>query len=190
MKSKLHIVVCSTRPNRVGSSVARWALEEAEAQGHFDAELVELASFELPVFDEPEHPRLQKYQHAHTKNWSASVDAADAFLFVLPEYNFGAPGALVNAMQYLSREWQYKAVGLVSYGGISGGMRSAQAVRNMVTVYKMVPLLEAVPVVNVFQQLDADKAFVPNEANTTSAKAMLDELGRWTGALKTLRAPA
>lgn len=187
MKPKLHIVVCSTRPVRVGPAVAQWVLGEAQAHGQFDAELIDLASFELPVFDEPEHPRLQKYQHQHTKAWSASVSAADAFVFVLPEYNFGPPSALVNALQYLSREWNYKAAGIVSYGGVSGGMRSAQLLKAMLTSYKMVPLLEGVPVINVAQQLDADKVFQPNDANSSSAKVMLDELARWTGALKTLR---
>jgi len=124
MTPKLHIIICSTRPGRVGPSVAQWAYDAAVAHGGFEPVLVDLASFGLPVFDEPEHPRLGKYQHAHTKAWSASVAAADAFVFVTPEYNFGPPPALVNALNYLSREWQYKPAAFVSYGGHSGGMRA------------------------------------------------------------------
>lgn len=187
VKPKLHVVVCSTRPVRVGPAIANWALQEAQAHGQFDVELVDLARFQLPVFDEPEHPRLQKYQHDHTKAWSASVAAADAFLFVVPEYNHGPPAALVNALQYLGREWHYKPAGIVSYGGISGGMRSAQLLKAMLNAYKMVPLLEGVQVVNFAQHLNADKAFSANEFHIESAKVMLDELARWTTALKTLR---
>src|ERR1044072_4349009 len=123
-KPRLHTVICSTRPTRVGPSVATWFHEFAVQHGQFDAALVDLAEFDLPVFNEPEHPRLQKYQHEYTKKWSASVKAADAFVFVTPEYNYGPPPSLLNALDYLFWEWQYKAVGLVGYGGISGGGRS------------------------------------------------------------------
>jgi NAD(P)H-dependent FMN reductase len=34
----------------------------------------------LAIFDEPAHPRLRRYEHEHTKAWSARVDAADAFV--------------------------------------------------------------------------------------------------------------
>jgi NAD(P)H-dependent FMN reductase len=43
--------------------------------------------------------------HEHTKRWSAIVSRADAFVFVTPEYNYGSPPSLVNALDYLLREW-------------------------------------------------------------------------------------
>ena len=190
MKPTLHIVICSTRPGRVGPAVAQWTQEVALANGQFDAQVVDLASFHLPVFDEPEHPRLQKYQHAHTKAWSASVHAADAFVFVLPEYNFGPPSALLNAMNYLVREWHYKPAAFVSYGGMSGGLRAVQVTKQLLTTLKVMPMLEAVAIPNVGQHLDAQKTFVPNDLHTSSATAMFDELYRWTQAMKPLRAPA
>ena len=68
----------------------------------------------------------RQYEHEHTKEWTASVNAADAFVFVLPEYNLLAAARFVNAIDYLFWEWQYKPVGFVSYGGVSGGLRAAQ----------------------------------------------------------------
>ena len=186
---KLHTLVCSTRPGRVGLSVATWFHDLATRHGKFDCALVDLAEFGLPVFDEPEHPRLRKYHHDHTKRWSASVEAADAFVFVTPEYNYGPPPALVNAMNYLVSEWQYKPVGFVGYGGISGAMRAIQAEKLMVTTFKMMPMMEAVVVPNVVQHLDADKRFAATDMHASAAGAMLDELLRWTGAMRTLRAP-
>src|SRR4051812_2913821 len=73
---KLHVVICSTRPPRVGPAIAKWFHQVAAEHGQFDVELVDLAAFDLPVFDEPEHPRLQRYQHQHTKAWSAKVSEA------------------------------------------------------------------------------------------------------------------
>ncbi|HNZ90195.1 MAG TPA: NAD(P)H-dependent oxidoreductase [Acidovorax sp.] len=190
MKPVLHIIICSTRPSRVGPAIAQWTQQAALSNDQFDAQVVDLASFNLPVFDEPEHPRLQKYQHAHTKAWSASVQAADAFVFVLPEYNFGPPSALLNAMNYLVREWQYKPAAFVSYGGMSGGLRAVQVTKQLLTTLKIMPMLEAVAIPNVGQHLDAQKTFVPNDLHTSSATAMFDELYRWTQAMKPLRAPA
>jgi NAD(P)H-dependent FMN reductase len=188
LKPRLHILICSTRPGRVGPAVAQWALEAALAHGQFDARLVDLADFGLPVFDEPEHPRLQKYHHEPTKAWSACVASADAFVFVMPEYNYGPPPALLNAMTYLVREWQYKAMAFVSYGGMSGGIRAVQVTKQLLTTHKMVPLLEAVAIPNVAQHVDGDR-FTPNEIISQSATVMLDELCKWTGALLALSRP-
>src|SRR3954469_13372335 len=98
---KLHVIICSTRPGRVGKAVGDWFGQAATAHAGFDVELVDLADMNLPLYDEPRHPRLQQYEHEHTKRWAASVAAADAFVFVTPEYNFGPPPSLVNALNYV-----------------------------------------------------------------------------------------
>ncbi len=188
MARRLHVVISSTRPGRVGPSVAQWFHGFAAAHGAFDAVLVDLAAFNLPVFDEPEHPRLQKYQHAHTRAWSESTRQADAFVFVMPEYNYGPPPSLVNALNYLVVEWGYAPVGLVTYGGLSGGLRSAQAVKPLLTALRMMPLPDGVAIHFVTQHLDANRAFTATDQHQHSAKALLDELARWTDALAPLRA--
>ena len=106
--------------------MARWFDEFARQHGNFDVELVDLADFDLPVYDEPAHPALQDYKHEHTKRWSKSVDSADAYVFVMPEYNYSPTPALVNALDYVYKEWNYKPCGIVSYGGASGGLRAAR----------------------------------------------------------------
>jgi len=184
---KLHTIIASTRPGRVGPAVASWFHQSAATHGQFDAELVDLADFNLPIFDEPFHPAQQKYQHEHTKRWSASVQVADAFVIVTPEYNFNPPPSLVNALDYLYNEWNYKPVAFVSYGGVSGGMRSVQSAKQIVTTLKMVPLVDAVTIPFVNQHL-TDSVFTPNEIHEKSATALLTELHRWATALKTLRA--
>lgn len=184
---KLHTIIASTRPGRVGPTVATWFHQSALAHGQFEAELVDLADFNLPIFDEPFHPAQKKYQHEHTKRWSASVEAADAFVIVTPEYNFNAPPSLVNALDYLYNEWNYKPVAFVSYGGVSGGMRSVQSAKQIVTTLKMVPLVDAVAIPFVTQHV-TDGVFAPNEIHAKSATALLTELHRWATALKTLRA--
>lgn len=185
---KLNVIICSTRPGRIGPSVGRWFHGAAQAHGGFEAELVDLAAFNLPVFDEPHHPRLRNYQHDHTKAWSASVEAADAFVFVTPEYNFSPPPAFVNALNYLFFEWNHKPASFVSYGGASGGLRAVQMEKLMLTSVKIMPIPEAVAIPTVGLQIDAEKVFTPTEGQAKAAPGMLDELARWAGALKPLRA--
>jgi NAD(P)H-dependent FMN reductase len=84
--------------------------------------------------DEPKHPRLREYTHQHTKDRSAWVDAASAFVFVHPQYTYGMTAPLKNALDFLNQEWQYKPVGLVSYGGVSAGTRAAQMIKQVATL--------------------------------------------------------
>jgi NAD(P)H-dependent FMN reductase len=183
----LEIFVVSTREGRKGDAVARWFEARARQHGAFDVELVDLAEVNLPLFDEPEHPRLRQYAHEHTKRWSERVQRADAFVFVTPEYNFSVPPSLVNALDYLVHEWAYKPVGFVSYGGVSGGTRSVQMAKLLVTSLNMMPLPEAVSLPFFARMFAADGTFAPDELQGKAADTMLAELQRWTTALQTLR---
>jgi NAD(P)H-dependent FMN reductase len=187
MPLKLNIVIGSTRPGRVGPLIGRWLAEAASAHGRFEVELVDLAEVGLPLLDEPAHPRLQQYQHDHTKRWSRSVASADAFLFVTPEYDYFPPAALINAVQVLAREWAHKPAGVVSYGGVSGGLRAAQVLRQLLGNVNMHALPQTVPV-PMFAQHLRDGAFHPTEAMASGTQTLLDDLHRWAVALRTLRA--
>ena len=185
---KLHVIIASTRPGRVGPAIGNWFHEFALKHGTFEVELVDLAEVNLPLLDEAAHPMQQKYEHEHTKRWSASVDAADAFVFVTPEYNFSSPASLVNALDYLYIEWNYKPVAFVSYGGQSGGIRSVQMTKQIAGTLKMVPIVEAVAIPFFSEHLDEQRAFVATASHEKAAGNMLTELLRWAEALKPLRA--
>jgi NAD(P)H-dependent FMN reductase len=185
---KLYVIAVSTRPNRAGLPLAQWTFERAKAHGGFEAELVDLRDAGLPLFDEPNHPRLRQYVHEHTKRWSAKIEAADAFIFVTPEYNHGAPPSLINALDYLVHEWAHKPVSFVSYGGPAGGTRAVQMVKPMFVALKMIPLLESVMVPLFANSIDAHHVFSPSELQETHAKMMLDALAKWIPVLAVLRA--
>ncbi len=190
MAPKLQILIASTREQRGGAAVAEWFVEEAKKHGQFELQLVDLKEVNLPLLDEPHHPSLRRYEHDHTKAWSRTIAAADAFVFVVPEYNYGMPPALLNALDYLLHEWSYKPAGFVSYGGVSGGTRSVQMTKQVLTSLKVVPLLEGVVLPFFTKSLDADKRFEPGEALKKPVTTMLDELLRWTNALRSLRSPS
>ena len=187
-RPRLGVVVASVREGRVGAAVAEWVMQQGREHGGFEVELLDLKAIDLPMLSEPHHPRLQKYTQESTKRWSATVAALDAFVFVTPEYNFGSPPALINALDTVYVEWSYKPVGFVSYGGISGGLRSVQMTKAMLTTFKLVPMVEAVSISFVARELQ-DGRFPGNERFDAAARGMLDELLRWTNALSTLRQP-
>ena len=186
MSLVLNVIIASTRPGRVGESVAQWFHGAAKDHSGFDVRLVDLAEVGLPVYDEPNHPRVRQYVHEHTKRWSAIVDAADAFVFVTPEYNFGPTPALVNALNYVYNEWAYKPAAFVSYGGVSGGLRGVQMAKQIITTLRIAPIGEAVTIPFVAKQVE-NGVFTPNDLQTSSATAVLDELRRWAIAMKPMR---
>jgi NAD(P)H-dependent FMN reductase len=186
---KLEIIVASTRPGRIGLPIGQWIEAEARTHGGFDeVELVDLAEVALPFMNEPNHPRLHRYTHQHTKDWSAKVGEADAFVFVMPEYNYGYTAELKNAIDYLHHEWHYKPAGIVSYGGVAAGTRAAQMLKQVLTTLRITPVFEAVSIPFVSQFIDEEENVVPNDVMTASAKAMFDELVRVNEALLPLRA--
>jgi NAD(P)H-dependent FMN reductase len=186
LKTKLLVIIASTRPGRLGLPIANWAISEIEKHGGFEVDVADLALMDLPLLDEPEHPFHRKYTKPHTIAWSKRVDAADAILIVTPEYNYGMPGSLKNAMDFLIHEWNYKPVAFVSYGGMSGGMRSVQMAKQVVTTLKMVPIPEAVNIHMVPKYMH-DGQFVPDETLENNLKKVLGELIRWAAALSAMR---
>ncbi len=186
----LQIIIASTRPGRVGPSVAAWIYERAVAHGGFDVELIDLAEINLPMFDEPKHPRFGEYVHQHTRDWSALIARGDAYILVMPEYNYGFNAALKNALDYLNREWAGKVVGFASYGGVAAGTRAVQMLKPVLGALRLVAVNDAVHIPFVAQFLDAERKLQPNDIMEKSATVMLDELLAWSTALEPIRARA
>ena len=186
-KPTLQIIVASTRPGRVGLSVAHWFQRAAEAADTFEVELVDLAEVDLPLFDEPNHPIAQDYTHPHTVAWAETIARGDAFAIVHPEYNHSYNAAVKNALDYLHVEWNYKPVGLVSYGGVASGARAQAALKPVVTALRMTPAVEAVLVPFVAQFVDEEGRFVTNEQLELGAAGLLAELAKLESVLRPLR---
>lgn len=184
---RLMIIIASTRPTRVGLPVGRWFFERARNHGGFQVELVDLKELDLPLLDETQHPRLGQYEHEHTKRWSGMVEAADAFVFVMPEYNHGFTAPLKNAIDFLYREWRHKPVGFVSYGGVAGGTRAVQMLKPVLAVLRMVPVPEAVVLPFVSRSLGDDGEFVAEQKVEEAAERLLIELRRMSEVLSPLR---
>jgi NAD(P)H-dependent FMN reductase len=183
----LKIIIATTREGRKGPAVAEWFHSIAATHTEFKVEMVDLATINLPMFDEPQHPVLRKYKYQHTKDWSAIVDDADAFVIVTAEYNYSFPASIKNALDYVYQEWNYKPVAFVSYGGLSGGIRSVQALKQVVNALKMVALADAVHIPSFKKRIDDHNVFTSDGHLDKSAGNMLTELNKWAVALKEMR---
>jgi NAD(P)H-dependent FMN reductase len=184
---KLRIIIASTRPERKGPAVGSWIYEMAAKRWGTETKVFDLADINLPFLDEPKHPRFKDYTKEHTKKWSAMIEEADAFIIVTPEYNYGYPAPLKNALDFLYQEWNNKPVAFVSYGGIAGGTRAVQQLKQIVTAQKMMPVLEAVHIPFFTKYIDESGKFNGDQTMARSAEDMLTALIRWANILSRVR---
>ncbi len=184
--TKLMIIVGSVRPGRIGLPIAQWVREAADNHGGFDIDFVDLKELALPFMDEPQHPAKRAYEQAHTIAWSARVDAADAFIFVSPEYNHSYSPALKNAIDFLFQEWRHKPVGYVSYGGVSAGTRAVAALDVVAVTVGLVKIAATVEINNPGTYL-TNGVFSAQEKHQAILGRLLEELTATSNALAVLR---
>ncbi|KAK9364666.1 flavoprotein-like protein [Lipomyces kononenkoae] len=147
---KVAIIISSTRKPRVGDSVAKFVkavIEEHDTLGKIALSLVDVADYGLPVYDEAVIPAMvpaqAQFAHEHSKAWSAKIADFSGYVFVTPEYNWGIPGALKNAIDYLYHEWQGKPVLIVSYG-VHGGSFASDSLKQTLEGMKLIVCLTRV----------------------------------------------
>ncbi|MFD2472348.1 NADPH-dependent FMN reductase [Amycolatopsis silviterrae] len=124
-RKRVAVVIGSTRPTRICGGIAAWARDALGEGSDLAYDLVDLADLALPFLDEPVKAALQQYEHEHTRAWSKLVQSYDGFVFVFPQYNWGYPGVLKNALDYLYREWCDRPASLLTYG-TRGGAKAAE----------------------------------------------------------------
>ena len=186
---KIAILTGSTRPGRNNEAVAKWVYHLAEQRGDAEFELVDIASYNLPLFDEPMSPMFGQYSRPHTRAWSEKVASFDAYVFVTPEYNHSVSGALKNAIDFLYREWNNKAAGFVSYGGNAGGSRAVEHLR-LIMAEMMVATVRSQVLLSLVTDFEQFTNFTPAPSHEREVHAMLDQLIAWGGALKRMRIDA
>ncbi|THF76412.1 NADPH-dependent FMN reductase [Cohnella fermenti] len=135
-KNTILLVMGSTRAGRNCPTITAW-VESIGREGSTDEyEIVDLAEWPLPMDDEPGIPALGHYTQPHTVAWSEKIKSASAIVFVTPQFNWGYPAVLKNAIDHLYREWKDKPVMLITYGGHGGG-RCAKQLRRVAVRLRM-----------------------------------------------------
>ncbi len=185
---RIGIILGSTRPNRNGEQVARWVYDIASRRSDAEFELVDLRDYPLPHLDEPLPPSMNQYQNEHTRQWAQKIGSFDGFVIVTPEYNHSTSGVLKNAIDYLYAEWNNKAVGFVSYGGV-GGARAAEHLRLIAGELQMADVRQQVAL-SMLTEFENFSVFKPGQYNVAALDTLLDQVVAWSAALAPLRQPA
>ena len=190
----ISVVVGSIRQARFSEKPAQWVLQHLKDRAGVDTRLLDLRDFPMPFFDQPVPPAMPgraPYENEVVKRWTAEIAHSDGFVFVTPEYNYGPPAVLKNALDWVYPEWNRKAAAFVSYGAVAGA-RSVQQLRETAIELQLAPVRSSVHIPAAvlwahFQGGDVNAGLTELEA---TAKTMIDDLLWWTGALKAARATA
>jgi len=186
--TRIGIILGSTRPNRNGEQVAKWVYDIASSRDDAEFELVDLRDYPLPHLDEPLPPSMGQYTNEHTRQWAEKIASFDGFVFVTPEYNHSTSGVLKNAIDYLYAEWNNKAAGFVSYGGV-GGARAAEHLRLIAGELQMADVRQQVAL-SLLTEFENFSVFRPGDYNQAALDTLLDQVIAWSTALAPLRQPA
>jgi NAD(P)H-dependent FMN reductase len=179
-------ILCSTRAQRRGEPIARWFVQIAAERQDITCELVDLAEADLPFLTTATPPTSPDSREAAARSWASRIEAADGFVLVVPEYNHGYPAAVKNALDHLFTEWNHKPIGFVSYGGLSGGVRAVEQLRQIAVELDMVPVRRQVSIQRIWAAIAEDGAL--REPPADQARGLLDDMAWWAKALREGRA--
>nr|AHA12096.1 NADPH-dependent FMN reductase [Streptomyces sp. CNH287] len=184
----LHVAVLvgSTREGRFSPVVTRWLTGQLARRSDLTTDVVDLAEAALPTvlpaFGQP----LAQATEETLAPVAARLAAADAFVFVTPEYNHSYPASLKNAIDWHNEQWHAKPIGFVSYGGLSGGLRAVEHLRVVMAELNATTIRNTVSFHNAFGSFGADSS-VDDPAVDAAAEALLDQLTWWAHALRDAR---
>jgi len=185
---RVAIIIGSTRPNRIGEGVAKWVFDQAKRRTDAEYELIDLKDFNLPLLDEPVAAGMSDhYTKSHTIAWSRKISSFDAFVFVTPEYNHATSGALKNAFDYLYKEWNNKAAGLIGYGGM-GGVRAIENLR-LILAELQVASVRSQLTFSLNTDFENFKVLKPTSRHEKSLNTLFEQVISWATALKGIRRP-
>jgi NAD(P)H-dependent FMN reductase len=187
----ISVVVGSTRPGRFSEKPAEWILRHLQKRSGVEARRLDLRDYPMPFFDQPVSPAMpgrRPYEHEVVKKWTAAIAESDAFVFVTPEYNYGPPAVLKNALDWVYPEWNRKAAAFVSYGSAVGA-RGVQQLRETAIELQLAPIRSSVhiPVATLVAHYQGGDVAAGLAGLDAAAGKMIDDLLWWTVALKTAR---
>lgn len=186
--TKIAIITGSVRPGRQSLNVATWVKSIADQRSDAEFEIVDIADYNLPVWQEAMPPSYGPSQSPEGKAWSEKLAEFDGYVFVVAEYNHSITGALKNALDYVYTELNNKAAGFVSYGS-AGGARAVEHLRGILSEMQVAHVRNAA-LLSLFTDFENFSVLAPTEPATASVQPMLDQLVSWTKAMELVRSGA
>ena len=175
---KIGIILGSTRDGRVSPAVGNWVKGLADKRTDATFEVVDIKSFGLPLLGE-------SADLTGVMTWNAKLAELDGFIFIVSEYNHSISGALKNALDSARDPWNNKAAGIVSYGS-AGGARAAEHLRTILGELQVADV-RSHTLLSLFDDFN-QSGFSPRPLHDVNINDMLDQLTKWSRALKQVRA--
>jgi NAD(P)H-dependent FMN reductase len=169
---RVAMIIGSTRPSRICPVIARWCQQAIQEDSPLRYELIDLAEVALPFLDEPLKAALERYEHEHTLAWSRLISSYDGFFFVFPQYNWGYPAPLKNALDYLYAEWRDKPATFATYG-TRGGNKAAEQFHQVLQGLHMRELDDHLELVITDDDVDEDWQLIDVDATLRSYRPQL-----------------
>jgi NAD(P)H-dependent FMN reductase len=179
-KVRVALIYGSTRKGRFCDKVAAWAAQEIRSHGGFSIDAID------PAVDGLE-PQFDAESRAGASSLWQRVAEADAFVIVTPEYNHGYPAPLKSLIDSVGAEWHAKPVAFVSYGGISGGLRAVEQLRQVFAELHTVTIRDAVSFAGAWEQFDEAGKLLQPDRHRHSMATLLARLHWWAVALRNAR---
>lgn len=183
------VIMGTVRQERQTDRIAQWVCSCITRRPDMSARLIDLRAYPLPFFDEPAPP-LSGHCAPAAADFARTLAPADAFVFVTPEYNHGVPAVLKNALDHLYVEWNRKPMAVVGYGGLYGGVRAAEALRQYAVELQMVPVRHCVTFPIVHRSFPAGAEQPSDTITAQVVDSMLDDLLWWGSLLRSARQSA
>jgi NAD(P)H-dependent FMN reductase len=174
------VIIGSTREGRFGPTVASWFITEARQRDDMMIDVIDLAEVDLPSV-------LPRHASASVDDYVGRLGRADGFVVITPEYNHGYPAALKQAIDLAYHEWRAKPVAFVSYGGIAGGLRAVEQLRQVFAELHATTVRDTVSFHMAHAAFDAAGEPRDTTKPAAAAKTMLDQLAWWAAALRAAR---
>jgi NAD(P)H-dependent FMN reductase len=176
---RLITIYGSVRPGRLCDRVAAWVAERVARWPEFDVDAVDPRAIG-PVENGDEVDRAVALEERFA--------AADAFLVITPEYNHGYPAPLKRLIDMVGVPWQAKPVGFVSYGGISGGLRAVEQLRQVFAELHAVTIRDTVSFPGAHRQFGPGGGLLDPAWSERAMDVLLARLRWWALALRDARA--
>ncbi|KAB8195410.1 NADPH-dependent FMN reductase [Nonomuraea phyllanthi] len=179
---RLALIIASTRQGRFGAAIGRWAARVAGGRPEFTADVIDLAGLSLPA---------DLSGSAAGARLAGRIGDSDAVLIVTCEYNHGYPASLKLAIDTVREEWAAKPVAFVSYGGVAGGLRAVEQLRQVLAELHAVTLRDTVSFHFPHDHVDPDGRVTDPavaKAAESAAHTLFDRLTWWGTALRAARA--
>jgi NAD(P)H-dependent FMN reductase len=190
MTDNILVLYGSYRSDRMGVRLAEYIVARLRARGA-EPELVDAKAIGLPMLDRmyKEHPKGSAPPAMELL--ASKIRAADAFVFVTGEYNWGIQPGLKNLTDHFLEEWFWRPAAIASYsGGRLSGVRSGTAWHGVLSEMGMVVVSSALAVGPIAQALGPGGEPI-GDAGAALDRAFprfADDLAWWTEAARTQRA--